>query len=136
MTLGEEFADKELPYTDPKTGETKTQMIGNFLNDHIEYGQMRDTQPHNILLSELLPYLISPRDRVYKKNQETLIQFLKSCRAKKLEEMKQKGPGIDLFSILLSEGSEVYDSAGDAFLSEKTMFDDICFIYVAAVSTT
>ena len=50
--------------------------------------------------------------------------------------MKQKGPGIDLFSILLSEGSEVYDSAGDAFLSEKTMFDDICLIYVAAVSTT
>ena len=71
-------------------------------------GMIRDSQAINILFTELLPYCITPHDRVYIGNQRTLMDFFKKIKAEKEEKIKQGKVGVDLFSILLNEGADVY----------------------------
>jgi len=69
---------------------------------------MRDMQTLNLLFTELLPYNITPRDKVYRQNNLTIVEFFKQVRDEKLEQIRQGKIGTDLFSILLTEGEEVY----------------------------
>ena len=80
--------------------------------------------------------MLTPHDRTYGHNWKTLIDFLKKIKAEKLEDIKQGKVGIDLLSILLNEGEEVYNMIQDKALSEVTMLDDVSIIYLAAVNTT
>lgn len=65
-------------------------------------------QTLNLLFTELLPYNITPRDKVYRQNNLTIVEFFKQVRDEKLEQIRQGKIGTDLFSILLTEGEEVY----------------------------
>ena len=66
VSIGKEWANAELPYQVYDTGEIKMLKIGNFLNAVQGAGNLRDVTPLNILFPELLPYLVTPSDRVYK----------------------------------------------------------------------
>lgn len=70
---------------------------------------MRDMQPINFVFTELLPYHITAKDRVLKENIHTIAKFYKQVKAEKLEQIRKGNVGTDLFSILLSEGGDVYD---------------------------
>ena len=48
----------------------------------------------------------------------------------KLKEIKSGKVGTDLFSILLNEGGDIYDSLGDQ--ADAAMFDDIQMMYFVA----
>ena len=54
-----------------------------------------------------------------------MINFFIKIKAEKLEEIRQGKVGVDLFSILLNEGGDVYGKIEDKALAERTMFDDI-----------
>ena len=71
-----------------------------------------------------------------KSNNNTLRQYLKTIKMKRLEEIKSGKVGTDLLSTLLSEGGDAYSPVGDDNMIEDAMFADIVTIYVAAVSTT
>lgn len=89
-----------------------------------------------MLFHELLGCLLTPQDKTYEHNWQTLIDFLKKVKAEKLENIKEGKVGNDLLSILLNEGEEVYKMIQDRALSEITMLDDVSIIYLAAVNTT
>lgn len=99
-------------------------------------GILRDSQLVNVFFHEMLPYHFTHQDRVYIANLKTLIDFFRKIRAEKLEQIRQGNVGIDLYSIILNEGGDVYSLINDEALAEQTLFDDICIIYLAAVSTT
>ena len=61
-----------------------------------------------MLFHELLGCLVTPHDKTYEHNWQTLIDFLKKVKAEKLQNIKEGKVGNDLLSILLSEGEDVY----------------------------
>ena len=113
VSIGAEYVDRELPFYDYETGQTKMLAIGNFFNAVLGQGMIRDSQVLNIIFSELLPYCITPHDLAYKKNVKTIIGFFKEVRDAKLAQIKQGKVGIDLFSILLKEGGDAYSKIAD-----------------------
>lgn len=135
-SIGSSHADQELPYHDHATGKTDQRRVGNFINALTGQGILRDGQALNIFFPELLKFCLTPSDRAYHQNVQTLITFLRKIKEEKLAEIKSGKVGIDLFSIMLDEGGDVYSLIKDEQLADQTMFDDICFIYLAAVSTT
>ena len=53
---------------------------------------------------------------------------------KKLADVRAgKEVGCDLLSIMLDEGGDVYGMIEDKVEADKTMFDDLMLIYLAAV---
>ena len=88
----------------------------------------------NVFFSELLPYLLTPRDQVFKANNLTLLNFFKKIKETKLEDIRQGKENIDLVSTILQEGGDVYEPLGKD--AEMTMFDDIKIIFFAATNTT
>lgn len=106
--------------------------LGNFFGMALQQSMMRDLQLINLLFPELLPYNITPRDHVFCRNNRKILEFFKQVRAEKLEQIKQGKVGTDLFSILLTEGGEVYGENS----SDDELFDDIKLIYFAATNTT
>lgn len=106
--------------------------LGNFFGLALQQSMMRDLQLLNLFFPELLPYNITPRDHVFCQNNRTILEFFKQVRAEKLEQIKQGNVGTDLFSILLTEGGEVYGENS----SDEELFDDIKLIYFAATNTT
>lgn len=87
-----------------------------------------------MFFTELLPYQITPRDRAFSLNNRTLLDFLKKIKEAKLEDIRQGKECVDLVSILLKEGTDVYAPLGvDA---ERALLDDIKMIYFAASNTT
>ena len=69
---------------------------------------VRDAQAVNIFFPELLGYNIAPRDRTLLANVKTLTDWLRSIKVTKLAQIKAGKIGTDLFSILLSEGDDIY----------------------------
>jgi len=61
---------------------------------------------------------------------------LQKVKAEKLEQINKGKVGIDLLSILLSEGGDVYSMIEDKALADMTLLDDVSIIYLAAVNTT
>lgn len=61
---------------------------------------------------------------------------MQKVKAEKLEQIKKGKVGIDLLSILLSEGGDVYSMIEDKALADMTLLDDVSIIYLAAVNTT
>jgi hypothetical protein len=59
--------------------------LGKFFGMIFGDAMMRDMQTINMLFTELLPYTITPRDRVYSENNQTIVKFFKEVRAAKLE---------------------------------------------------
>ena len=85
VSIGASYADQELPYVDPKTGETNLMPLGNFMNDLISTTVTRQQQLPQILLHELLEYTLTANDRIQVKNYRTLIDFFRKIKAEKLE---------------------------------------------------
>ena len=110
--------------------------MGPFLNNLVGSCVLRDSQLINIIFPELLAYPCTPLDRVLARNNNTLRQFLKSVKAKRLDEIKAGKVGTDLLSVLLHEGGEAYSSVGNDDEIEQAMFTDVVTVYAAAVSTT
>jgi len=82
--------------------------LGKFFGMILQDAIMRDMQTLNLLFTELLPYNITPRDQIFSQNNRTIVAFFKQVRDEKLEQIRQGKIGTDLFSILLTEGGEVY----------------------------
>lgn len=61
---------------------------------------------------------------------------MQKVKAEKLEQINKGKVGIDLLSILLSEGGDVYSMIEDKALADMTLLDDVSIIYLAAVNTT
>ena len=136
VSIGACYANEELHYLDHTTGVTTSLRIGNFISKLLNSGMMRDGQAINIFFPELLEYCLTPHDRTYVHNIRTLTTFLMKIRDEKLVQIKKGNIGIDLFTILLNEGGDVYGLIEDSAVAEATMMDDIKTIYVAAVATT
>lgn len=85
VSIGVEYADFELPYYDVSTGKTESMRIGNFIDMIVSFGILRDGQAVHIFFPELLHKLITPGDRAYKKNLDTLMGFLKTVQMEKLD---------------------------------------------------
>ena len=116
------------------TGETKMLRIGNYLSDLLNMAILRDGQAINILFPKLLKYSITPRDRIYVRNQTVILDFLHRIKDEKLADVRAgKEVGCDLLSIMLDEGGDVYGMIEDKVEADKTMFDDLMLIYLAAV---
>lgn len=103
-SIGKEYADKELSFKHYETGKTEMICLGKFFGLILQESMMRDLQTVNMLFSELLPYTITPKDKVLVQNNRTIIEFFKEVRAEKLEQIREGKIGTDLFSILLTEG--------------------------------
>jgi hypothetical protein len=82
--------------------------LGKFFGITLQESMMRDLQTLNLLFTELLPYNITPKDRVLSQNNRTIVEFFKEIKAEKLEQIKQGKIGTDLFTFLLTEGGHVY----------------------------
>jgi len=82
--------------------------LGKFFGICLQDSMMRDLQPLNLIFNELLPYSITAKDKVLCQNNHTIVEFFKEVRAEKLEQIKQGKIGTDLFTILLTEGGQVY----------------------------
>ena len=82
--------------------------LGKFFGMALQESMMRDLQTLNLLFTELLPYNITPKDRVLSQNNRTIVEFFKEIKAEKLKQIKHGKIGTDLFTILLTEGGHVY----------------------------
>lgn len=66
-----------------------------------------------------------------------LIEFFNRIKDEKLADIRKGNDvGCDLFSIMLSEGGDIYGMIEDKALADRTMYDDLTVIYLAAVQTT
>ena len=83
IAIGSEYVKHELPYKDYATGKTRMLSLGNFLSEQINHAIIRDSQAINILFTELLPYCITPYDRVFLANYHTIVDFLKKVKSEK-----------------------------------------------------
>lgn len=134
ISIGDKYTEQELPFVDHETGETKMLKIGNFLSDLLNMAILRDGQAINILFPKLLKYSFTPRDRIYVRNQTVILDFFHRIKDEKLADIRAgKEVGCDLFSIMLDEGGDVYGMIEDKVEADKTMFDDLMLIYLAAV---
>ena len=134
ISIGDKYTEQELPFVDHETGETKMLKIGNFLSDLLNMAILRDGQAINILFPKLLKYSFTPRDRIYVRNQTVILDFFHRIKDEKLADIRAgKEVGCDLFSIMLDEGGDVYGMIDDKVEADKTMFDDLMLIYLAAV---
>ena len=108
VSLGKEHCKKKLPFKHYSTGETEMLPLGKFFGMALQESMMRDLQTLNLLFTELLPYNITPKDRVLSQNNRTIVEFFKEIKAEKLKQIKHGKIGTDLFTILLTEGGHVY----------------------------
>ena len=69
-------------------------------------------------------------------NQGVLVDFFREIKSEKLAQIEQGKVSTDLFSIILSEGGDVYSLIEDKQLADKTMYQDLSVMYLAAVATT
>ena len=60
MSIGAEYADKELPFVHHATGKTEKMRMGNYLNALTGHGVRRENEKFYILFYELLPFLLIP----------------------------------------------------------------------------
>ena len=134
VSIGREWTKERLAFKDPKTGQTEKIEIGYFIGRLLNSAMMRDGQPINLLFPELLPYIITASDKIFRENQITLKNFFSKVKEVKLAGLKEGKKANDLLSILLSEGQDTYGVLGDE--AETFMFDDIGVIFFAATNTT
>ena len=87
-SIGTKYADQELPFLDHATGETKMLRVGNFISDLLNMAILRDGQTINVFFPELLKYSVTPRDRIYVRNQKVLIEFFHRIKDEKLADIR------------------------------------------------
>lgn len=83
-SIGKEYHNQELPYKHLETGRNEMMNIGNFLNKTLGDAAIRDGQAINVFFPELLQYCLTPYDRNFQANHQTLIAFFKRVKTEKL----------------------------------------------------